>query len=47
VVEVDVTYTTATADGRLFYLITIVPEDEQGVYQATFEQVMRSLRLGR
>lgn len=47
VVEVDVTYTTATADGRLFYLITIVPEDEQGAYQAAFEQVMRSLRLNR
>ncbi|HYP54203.1 MAG TPA: M48 family metallopeptidase, partial [Pyrinomonadaceae bacterium] len=28
VVEVDVVYTTVTSDGRLFYLITMAPEDE-------------------
>ncbi|MBI1766414.1 MAG: M48 family metalloprotease [Acidobacteria bacterium] len=47
VAEVDVTYTTVTADGRLFYLITIAPEDEQQVYKAAFEQVLRSLQLAR
>lgn len=47
VLEVDVIYTTATADGRLFYLITIAPEDEFKTYQATFDQIIGSLRLGR
>ncbi len=47
VAEVDVTYTTATADGRLFYIITIAPEDEQQAYKAAFEQVLKSLRLAR
>jgi hypothetical protein len=45
VVEIDVIYTTATADGRLFYLITIAPEDEMKNYQATFERIAASLRL--
>ena len=45
VVEIDVIYTTATSDGRLFYLITIAPEDEFKNYQATFERIAQSLRL--
>jgi hypothetical protein len=45
VVEIDVIYTTATSDGRLFYLITIAPEDEMKNYQATFERIAASLRL--
>jgi hypothetical protein len=45
--EVDVTYTTATADGRLFYIITIAPEDEAQTYNPAFQQVLRSLRLAR
>ena len=45
VVEIDVIYTTATSDGRLFYLITIAPEDEYQSYQPTFEQIISSLRL--
>ncbi|HKQ51727.1 MAG TPA: M48 family metalloprotease, partial [Pyrinomonadaceae bacterium] len=45
VVEIDVIYTTAAGDGRLFYLITIAPEDEFGNYQATFEKIAASLRL--
>jgi hypothetical protein len=45
VVEIDVIYTTATSDGRLFYLITIAPEDEMKSYQATFERIAGSLRL--
>ncbi|HKR00819.1 MAG TPA: M48 family metallopeptidase [Pyrinomonadaceae bacterium] len=45
VVEIDVIYTTATKDGRLFYLITIAPEDEMKSYQQTFERIAASLRL--
>jgi predicted Zn-dependent protease len=45
VLEVDVIYTTATSDGRLFYLITMAPEDELKNYQPTFEQIIGSLRL--
>jgi hypothetical protein len=45
VTEIDVIYTTATRDGRLFYLITIVPEDEAQTYQSTFERIAGSLRL--
>jgi predicted Zn-dependent protease len=45
--EVDATYTTVTSDGRMFYIITIAPEDEAQAYQATFQQILRSLRLAR
>lgn len=45
VVEIDVIYTIATADGRLFYLIAIAPEDEFQTYQPAFEQIISSLRL--
>jgi hypothetical protein len=45
VVEIDVIYTTAANDGRLFYLITIAPEDEMRNYQATFERIAGSLKL--
>jgi hypothetical protein len=45
VIEVDVIYTTATSDGRLFYLITMAPEDELKNYQPAFDQIMSSLRL--
>lgn len=47
VIEIDVTYTTITADGRMFYLITIVPEDEADVYKAAFQQILRNLRLAK
>jgi hypothetical protein len=47
VVEVDATYTTLAADGRMFYIITIAPEDEAGVYRPAFEKIIRSLRLAR
>jgi beta-barrel assembly-enhancing protease len=47
VVEIDMTYTTVTADGRLFYIITIAPEDEADVYKPAFEKIIRSLRLAR
>jgi len=47
VVEIDVIYTTATSDGRLFYLITMAPEDEFQNYQTTFERITASLRLAQ
>lgn len=47
VMEIDVTYTTVTADGRMFYIITIAPEDEADLYKAAFQQILRSLRLAR
>jgi predicted Zn-dependent protease len=45
--EIDITYTTATADGRMFYIITIAPEDEADVYKAAFQNILNSLRLAR
>ncbi|MFL6229203.1 MAG: M48 family metalloprotease [Pyrinomonadaceae bacterium] len=47
VTEIDVIYTTATSDGRLFYLITMAPEDEFETYQASFKQIIASVRLAR
>jgi predicted Zn-dependent protease len=47
VVEVDRTYTTVTADGRMFYVITIAPEDEANAYNPTFDKIIRNLRLAR
>ncbi len=47
VVEVDITYTTVTADGRMFYIITIAPEDEADLYKPAFEKIIRSLQLAR
>ncbi|HEV2802409.1 MAG TPA: M48 family metalloprotease [Pyrinomonadaceae bacterium] len=47
VTEVDIIYTTATADGRLFYLITMAPEDEFESYQPAFRQIIDSLQLAR
>ncbi len=45
VTEIDVIYITADADGKLFYLITMAPEDEFGNYGRAFEQMISSLRL--
>lgn len=47
VVEVDVTYTTVTADGRMFYIVTIAPEDEVATYKPAFEKIIRSLKVAR
>jgi Zn-dependent protease with chaperone function len=47
VTEIDIIYTTATADGRLFYLITMAPEDEFETYQPAFQQIINSLQLAR
>jgi hypothetical protein len=47
VIEIDVIYTIATGDGRLFYLITIAPEDEYQSYKPTFERIINSIRLAK
>ncbi|MFN2598281.1 MAG: M48 family metalloprotease [Pyrinomonadaceae bacterium] len=47
VTEIDVIYTTATSDGRLFYLITMAPEDEFEAYQPTFKRIIESIKLSR
>lgn len=43
--EVDVIFTALTADGRLFYLIAVAPENELQSYQAAFERMVGSVRL--
>lgn len=43
--EINVVYTTATSDGRLFYFITICPEDEFQTYQRAFQEMSNSLRV--
>jgi Zn-dependent protease with chaperone function len=45
--EIDVIYTTTTSDGRLFYLITMAPEDEYLTYKEAFERIISSIRLAR
>jgi hypothetical protein len=47
VMELDIIYTTATRDGRLFYLITMAPEDEIEKYNPTFDHIVSSIRLAR
>jgi hypothetical protein len=47
VIEVDVIYTTATSDGRLFYFITIAPKDEYQSYRPAFEHIINSISLAR
>jgi beta-barrel assembly-enhancing protease len=39
-------YTTFLADGNLFYYLTVVPENEAQAYQAAFDRVGQSIRLG-
>lgn len=47
VMEIDITYTTVTADGKMFYIVTISPEDEAEAYKATFQQILRALQLAK
>ncbi|HJU43141.1 MAG TPA: M48 family metallopeptidase [Vicinamibacterales bacterium] len=42
--RVDV-YTTQLRDGNLFYVITVVPEREEGNYTAVFNRVVQTVRL--
>ena len=45
--EVDVIYTTASSDGRLFYVVTMAPEAEIESYENAFRQTLGSIRLAR
>jgi beta-barrel assembly-enhancing protease len=47
VMELDIIYTAATRDGRLFYLITMAPEDEVDKYNPAFDRMLGSVRLTR
>ena len=38
-------YTTFLSDGKLFYYMTIVPEDDEDTYRAAFQRVGQQLRL--
>jgi Zn-dependent protease with chaperone function len=38
-------YTAQLADGNLFYVITVVPDRDEAAYAATFESILRSIRL--
>ena len=42
--RVDV-YTTLLRDGNLFYYLSVVPEREEGNYEAVFNRVAQSIRL--
>lgn len=44
--EIDLLLTVARPDG-LFYMLFIAPEAEYRLHQAAFEQMMRSVQLGR
>ena len=43
--EVATVYTTQLRNGSLLYLIAIAPENESGNYNATFRNMIRSIRL--
>ncbi|MEN3331987.1 MAG: hypothetical protein V7641_1352, partial [Blastocatellia bacterium] len=45
VLELDVVYVTTTNDGRLFYFITVAPQDEFQAYKPAFEQIINSIQL--
>ncbi|MBO0723844.1 MAG: hypothetical protein J2P41_23670, partial [Blastocatellia bacterium] len=45
VTEINYIYTAVTGDGRLFYLIAIVPEDEANAYDSTIGQMLQSIKL--
>lgn len=43
--EIATIYGTQTNNGSLFYVITVVPEDQANTYQSTFRNLIRSVRL--
>ena len=43
--EVATIYGTQTNNGSLFYVVTVVPEDQSRTYQNTFRSIVRSVRL--
>ncbi len=43
--ELATVYGTQTNNGSLFYIVTVVPEDQANSYQSAFRNMLRSLRL--
>ncbi len=43
--EIATVYTTMLRGGDLFYVITVVPESEEGNYYSAFRSMIRSIRL--
>lgn len=44
-VEEATVYTTMLRGGQLFYIVTVVPENEASIYDNTFRNILRSIRL--
>ncbi|MBS1795100.1 MAG: M48 family metalloprotease [Acidobacteria bacterium] len=43
--ELATVYTTMLRDGQLFYIVTVVPQDEATAYNSAFRNLLRSVRL--
>ena len=43
--EVVTVYTTMLRNGGLFYMIAFAPQSEQGAYQRTFQEMLRTIQL--
>jgi hypothetical protein len=43
--EISTVYTVMLGNGDLFYVITVVPENEEGSYYSAFRTMIRSIRL--
>lgn len=43
--EVTTVYTTSLSDGQIFYVITVVPQNESGSYRSAFLSLLRSVRI--
>ncbi|HEV7375108.1 MAG TPA: hypothetical protein VGN95_10355 [Pyrinomonadaceae bacterium] len=43
--EVVTVYTLLLKSGKMFYLIAVVPQDEQGNYQDTFQNILGSVKI--
>ena len=43
--EIATIYATQTNNRSLFYVVTVVPEDESTTYNYAFRNVLRSVRL--
>jgi hypothetical protein len=44
-VEMVAVYTLLLKDGNMFYLIAVVPQDEQGIYQGAFQNILGSVKI--
>jgi Zn-dependent protease with chaperone function len=44
-VEEATVYTTMLRNGQVFYVVTVVPENEAYIYNNTFRNILRSIRL--